>query len=163
MKWCFFFAGFALACVTLAACGKKAIVPLVGGPQRSYYDSESDWNDQQRIIGLSYEQAQGKRIFYQRCVWCHADVTPSGPSNRSNLTPAPALMNDGTILNGKSDTYLQEVIALGGGGVGKSAMMPPYGKSLTQDEIRALIAYARAIAEPPYQSAAAPSVMQTGK
>jgi mono/diheme cytochrome c family protein len=36
--------------------------------------------------------------------------------------------------------------------VGKSAMMPPYGKVLSKDEIRSVIAYIRAIAVPPYSA-----------
>lgn len=116
------------------------------------YGSEIDWNDPQRIIPLDYQQTEGKRIFYQQCVWCHADVTPAGPSNRSNVTPSPSLINDGIVLNPKSDQYLHEIIAKGGSAMGKSAMMPPYGNSLTGDEIDSLIAFTRAIAVPAYQS-----------
>ena len=115
------------------------------------YGSEVDWNDATRIIALNYEQTQGKIIFYQQCVWCHSDTTPAGPSNRSNVTPVPPLMNDGTVLNGESDTTLEKVITEGGSAVGKSAMMPPYGKSLTQDEIRDLVAYTRIISVPAYR------------
>ena len=139
----------------LAACGNKS-APAKADSLRNSYDSEVDWNDPQRIIPLNYEQAQGKRIFYQQCVWCHADSTPAGPSNRSNVTPAPPLMNDGATLNGESDEYLQNIITLGGSALGKSAMMPPYGRSLSQDEIRAVIAFTRAIAQPPYQPPARP-------
>jgi mono/diheme cytochrome c family protein len=163
MKSHIFIIGLSVACAALAACGKRAVVLPVAGPQRSFYDSEPDWNDSQRIIPLNYQEAQGKRIFYQQCVWCHADATPSGPSNRSNVAPAPPLMNDGAILNSESDVALQEIIALGGNAVGKSAMMPPYGKSLTQDEIRALIVYARAISVPPYRTATPLGAKQTGK
>jgi len=35
--------------------------------------------------------------------------------------------------------------------MGKSAMMPPWGRTLSQDEIKAVIAFMRAIAQPPYQ------------
>ena len=114
------------------------------------YGSEVDWNDPTRIIPLNYHQTQGKLIFYQQCVWCHSDTTPAGPSNRSNVTPAPPLMNDGAALNGESDATLEKVIAEGGSAVGKSAMMPPYGRSLTQDEILDLVAYTRIIAIPAY-------------
>lgn len=114
------------------------------------YGAEADWNNAERILPLDYNQDQGRRIFYQQCVWCHADTTPAGPSNRSNVTPDPPLMNDGAVLNGESDASLHKVIALGGSGVGKSAMMPPYGKSLTEDEIDDLIAYMRVIAVPEY-------------
>jgi mono/diheme cytochrome c family protein len=115
------------------------------------YDTEVDWTDAQHLIPLGYQQAQGKRIFYQQCVWCHADATPAGPSNRSNLTPVPPLLNDGATLNAESDEYMQNIITLGGAAMGKSAMMPPYGRTLSTQEIRSVIAFARAIAQPPYQ------------
>jgi len=134
----------------LAACGKKG-APAASDPLTNAYDSEVDWDDPQRVIALSYEAAQGKRIFYQQCVWCHADATPAGPSNRSNVTPTPPLLNDGNVLNRESDEFLQNIIALGGSAMGKSAMMPPYGKTLSEGDIRSVIAYTRAIAVPAYQ------------
>jgi mono/diheme cytochrome c family protein len=115
------------------------------------YDVEPDWNDPQKVIDLGYRAAQGKRIFYADCVWCHADATPAGPSNRSNVTPPPPLMNDGATLNKESDATLRNAIALGGSALGKSAMMPPYGRTLSDEDITNLIAYIRAIAQPPYQ------------
>ena len=127
-----------------------------GGSLRNTYDTEQDWNDPGHVIALNYQQAQGKRIFYTECVWCHADATPAGPSNRSNLKPMPALINDGSTFNGESDEYLENVITLGGSAMSKSAMMPPYGQTLTQDDIRAVISYMRAIAQPPYQAPAQP-------
>ena len=138
----------------LPACRKKSGAPA--DALRQAYDTEPDWNDPQHVIPLSYEQAQGKRVFYAQCVWCHADATPAGPSNRSNVTPAPPLMNDGATLNSVSDDYMQNIITLGGSAMGKSAMMPPYGQTLSQDEIRAVIAFTRAIAQPPYQPPAHP-------
>ena len=114
------------------------------------YGTEVDWNNPERILPLNYNQDQGKRVFYQQCVWCHSDTTPAGPSNRSNVSPDPALMNDGNILNAESDASLKRIIALGGSAVGKSAMMPPYGSTLTDEEINDLIAYMRVIAAPEY-------------
>jgi mono/diheme cytochrome c family protein len=134
------------------ACRKQPSAPQ--NPLAQAYDLEVDWNDPQRVIPLGYREAQGKRIFYTQCVWCHADSTPAGPSNRSNVTPAPPLMNDGASLNPESDANLKNVIALGGSAVGKSAMMPPYGRTLSEEEITDLIAYIRAIAQPPYQPSA---------
>lgn len=147
-------------CITLAtmlaASCRKAGNAALADPLRTAYDSEADWNDPQHIIPLNYQQAQGKRIFYTQCVWCHADATPAGPSNRSNLNPSPSLMNDGAALNGLSDEYLENFITLGGSAMSKSAMMPPYGKTLTQNDIRAVISYMRAIAQPLYQVPAMP-------
>jgi mono/diheme cytochrome c family protein len=151
-----------LALITIPSCRKKAL-PVPSDPLRNAYDIEPDWNDPQQLISLNYQQAQGKRIFYQDCVWCHADATPAGPSNRSNLSPQPPVMNDGATLNGESDEFFQNIIALGGSAVGKSAMMPPYGRTLTQDEIHAIIAYTRSIAVPLYRPPARPGPSYSGK
>jgi mono/diheme cytochrome c family protein len=150
----FLAAGFSSGCKT-----KKLVASA--DPLHEAYDSEADWNDPQRMILLTYDQAQGKRIFYVQCVWCHADSTPAGPSNRSNLKPMPVLMNDGTVLNGESDDYLENIIALGGSFVSKSAMMPPYGQMLTQQEIQQVVAYTRVIAQPAYQPATRPQPKYT--
>ncbi|OLB32613.1 MAG: hypothetical protein DMG41_10965 [Acidobacteria bacterium] len=133
-----------------SGCRKHARTAKVD-PLLAAYDSEADWNDSTKMIPLGYQQAQGKRVFYQYCVWCHADSTPAGPSNRSNLTPVPALLDDGATLNAESDEYLGNIITLGGSALGKSAMMPPYGRTLSPEEIRSVIAFTRAIAQPPYQ------------
>lgn len=132
-------------------------------PLLASYDSEPDWSDSTKIIPLGYQQAQGKRVFYQYCVWCHADATPAGPSNRSNLTPVPPLLNDGATLNVESDEFMQNIITLGGSAMGKSAMMPPYGRTLSAEEIRSVIAFTRAIAQPPYQPPGRPGSQYSAK
>jgi mono/diheme cytochrome c family protein len=148
-----FFALMALLCDV--SCGRK-LPPPKPDALANAYDEQQDWTDPNRVIALGYEEAQGKRLFLADCVWCHADSTPAGPSNRSNLSPAPALVSDGSVLNSRSDDYLRNIITLGGSALGKSAMMPPWGKTLTQGDIRALIAYIRSVAQPPYQAPARP-------
>ena len=145
-----------------SACRQKTAA-TADIPLESAYGAEPDWNDPQHLVPLNYLQTQGKRVFYVECVWCHADATPAGPSNRSNLNPNSALANDGATLNSLSDNYLQNIITLGGSAMGKSAMMPPWGRTLTQDEIRAVIAYMRAIAQPPYHAPARSASQYSGK
>jgi len=146
----------------ISACKKsaEAVKPVEAF---GAYDTEADWNDSTKLVNLGYQEAQGKRIFYQYCVWCHADATPAGPSNRSNLTPVPPLLNDGEKLNGESDEFMRNIITLGGSALGKSAMMPPYGKTLSAGEIQAVIAFTRAIAQPPYQRPGRPGSQYTAK
>jgi mono/diheme cytochrome c family protein len=139
--------------MSFTGCRKKAVNPAPD-ERPAAYDREPDWNDPQKMISLDYEQSQGKRIFYQECVWCHADATPAGPSNRSNLTPVPPLANDGSVLNGESDEFMRNIVTLGGSAIGKSAMMPPYGQTLSPEDVRAVIAFIRVIAQPPYQTPA---------
>jgi mono/diheme cytochrome c family protein len=114
------------------------------------YGVEADWTNPERLIPLNYDQAQGQRIFYQQCVWCHAETTPAGPSNRNNVIPLPPLLNDGSVLNRESDASLEKIISLGGGAVGRSPMMPPHGKLLTQEEIADVVRFIRVIAVPEY-------------
>ena len=143
------------AIIIVSSCHRKRDV----SPALSFlnaYDVERNSADAQRLIPLNYQQAQGKRIFNNKCVWCHADETPAGPSNRSNLSPAPPLFTDGTMFNSLSDDFMRNTITLGGSAMGKSAIMPPWGQTLTQEDIRALISYERAIAQPPYKPSARP-------
>jgi mono/diheme cytochrome c family protein len=141
---------FATGALLFVSGCRKASATLGIDPSTRAYATEADWNDSTKIIPLGYEEAQGKRIFYQYCVWCHADATPAGPSNRSNLSPVPPLLNDGDKLNGETDEFLKGIITQGGAAVNRSPMMPPYGKTLTAEQVKAVIAFARAIAQPAY-------------
>lgn len=115
------------------------------------YGVEADWTNPDRLIPLDYNQAQGQQIFYQQCVWCHADTTPAGPSNRSNVTPTPPLANDGNVLNKESDESLRKIISVGGAALGRSPMMPPHGKLLTPNQIDDVVRFMRIIAIPEYK------------
>jgi mono/diheme cytochrome c family protein len=150
-----------LCALLLSGCKKPTAVK----PDDAFgaYDTEADSNDSTKLVKLGYQESQGKRVFYQYCVWCHADASPAGPSNRSNLTPQPPLLNDGEKLNQESDEFMQNIITLGGSALGKSAMMPPYGKTLSPVEIKAVIAFTRAIAQPAYQPPGRPGSQYTTK
>jgi len=157
MNWRALILIFAIPVIaTLPSCREKAAIATTS-PLLKAYDVEQDANDPQRVIPLNYQQAQGKRVFNSTCVWCHAEATPAGPSNRSNVTPTPPLFTDGETLNPLTDEFLQNTITLGGSAMGKSTMMPPWGQTLREDEIRSVIAYIRAVAQPPYEPAARPA------
>jgi mono/diheme cytochrome c family protein len=144
------------AFIVLSSCQRKpAAAPA--NPLLNAYDVEQNPTDPQHLIPLNYQQAQGKRVFNNNCVWCHADATQAGPSNRSNLSPTPPLFTDGETFNSLSDDSMRNTITLGGSAMGKSAIMPPWGKTLTPEEIRAVLAYARAVAQPPYKASARPA------
>jgi len=150
LAWIAMLPASVICALALSGC-KKSSTAVSPDAAFGVYDTEPDWNDNTKLVNLGFQESQGKRVFYLYCVWCHADASPAGPSNRSNVSPQPPLMNDGDKLNSESDEYLQNIITLGGSALGKSAMMPPYGKTITTEEIRALIAFTRAIAQPAYQ------------
>ena len=106
-----------------------------------------------REIALGYEQAVGKAVNDQYCIRCHdSESTPERVSNLDNLSPAPHQFSDGGTLNRITDSDLTNIIAHGGLALGKSPQMPAYGATLRPEEIRAVIAYMRTVADPPYQT-----------
>ncbi len=109
-----------------------------------------------REIALGYQEKLGKAVSEKYCTVCHdPESTPERVSNFDNLTPpAPHLFTDGNTLNPMSDSDLIKIIADGGPALGKSPQTPAYRNTLTMAEIKALVAYLRAVADPPYPGAA---------
>jgi hypothetical protein len=106
-----------------------------------------------REIALGYEAILGKAINDQYCIRCHdPESTPERVSNFDNLSPAPHQFSDGATYNRSPDADLINFISHGGAAVGKSPQMPPYAATLKPAEIKALVAYIRSIADPPYQT-----------
>ena len=58
-----------LATGLATSCRRSHAVAATPDPLASAYDSEPDWNDAAHVIPLNYQQAQGKRVFYEYCVW----------------------------------------------------------------------------------------------
>jgi mono/diheme cytochrome c family protein len=106
-----------------------------------------------REIAMGYQEKVGKEVSYKYCTTCHdPESTPERVSNRDNLTPPlPHQFTDGNTLNNMSDADLIKVIADGGPSLGKSPQSPAYRSTLSQAQIKAVVAYIRAIADPPYQ------------
>lgn len=106
-----------------------------------------------REIALGYEQALGKTVNDQYCIRCHdRESTPERVSNFDNLSPSPHEFTDGATLNRLSDSDLINIISYGGQALGKSPQNPAYGTTLKSAEVRAVVSYIRAVADPPYQT-----------
>ena len=108
-----------------------------------------------REIALGYQEKVGKEVSEKYCTVCHdPESTPERVSNFDNLSPpAPHLFTDGNTLNPMSDSDLTKIIADGGTALGKSPQTPAYRNTLTPGEIKAVVAYLRAVADPPYPGA----------
>lgn len=105
-------------------------------------------------IALGYQQNIGRIISEQYCERCHnPESTPERVSNYDNLATKPHPLNEGDTLNKMTDQDLTAIISHGGPALSKSAEMPPYGYTLSKGDIQALVAYIRAISDPPYKSA----------
>ncbi len=108
-----------------------------------------------REIALGYQEKLGKEVSEKYCTVCHdPESTPERVSNFDNLAPpAPHMFTDGNTLNPISDADLIKIIADGGPALGKSPQTPAYRGTLTMPEIKAVVAYLRAVADPPYPGA----------
>ena len=107
-------------------------------------------------IALGYQEKLGKEVSDRYCRACHdPESTPERVSNLDNLTPPlPHQFSDGNTLNNMSDADLLKIIADGGPALGKSPQTPAYRNTLTPAQIKAVVAYIRAVADPPYQASA---------
>jgi mono/diheme cytochrome c family protein len=97
----------------------------------------------------------GRSLFHAHCAMCHG-VDGRGGTWRARLL----LLRPGDLASpevaGAPDAYLADIIRQGGASLGKPGM-PSFGFSLSEEEIRALIAYIRTLpAAAPSPRAAAP-------
>jgi mono/diheme cytochrome c family protein len=103
---------------------------------------------------LGYQQRVGSILADKYCSRCHdSESSPERVSNYDNLEVKPHAFTDGATLNKMSDADLTSIILHGGPALNRSALMPPYGNTLSPADVRALISYTRAVADPPYEPA----------
>ncbi len=101
-------------------------------------------------IALGYQQTLGRRLNDQYCERCHnPESTVERVSNYDNLEVKPHPFTEGDTLNKMSDADLTAIITYGGPALNKSALMPAWGNTVSKSDVQALIAYIRAISDPP--------------
>lgn len=87
---------------------------------------------------------------------CHGEGGRGDGPNASYLAVPPAAHADGVFMARRSDDMLFDAIAGGGVLAGRSNLMPAFGATLSQAEIRALIRYLRSLCTcqgPPWSTA----------
>lgn len=84
---------------------------------------------------------RGSLVYGNYCVTCHgANADGNGRAARL-YNPRPANLR----ASDKPDEYIQAIIRTGGQALGRSPFMPPWGAELTDEQIRDVTAYIRAI------------------
>ncbi len=92
------------------------------------------------------DAARGKLQFENYCVSCHGPRGEGDGPVGLSLDPRPARLGDRAYMSAKTDDYLFQVIKNGGASVGRSPLMAPWGGSLSDAQIRDVIAYIRSLA-----------------
>ena len=88
---------------------------------------------------------QGKKLYGQFCVSCHGQSGKGDGPAAAALNPKPRDHTDKEAMSKLSDDDLLKVIKNGGASVGKSPLMPAWGASLKDDQIKDVIAYVRTL------------------
>jgi len=129
------------------AAGALALTLLNGcaaGPNDAPGDPMLDAiRAEERAGNLSYAESQGKRLFAHYCATCHGDEGKGDGQNASNLNPPPPDMSVST--NTRDAALLRKVIAEGSAAIGRSSQSPPWGRSLSRQQIDYLVAYCQSL------------------
>jgi mono/diheme cytochrome c family protein len=89
--------------------------------------------------------ADGATTYAIFCAACHGATGDADTPIAQALSPRPTRHDDGTYMRTLTDDYLSKVIKEGGAAVGKSPMMAPWGGSLSDEQIRAVVAFIRTL------------------
>jgi mono/diheme cytochrome c family protein len=84
---------------------------------------------------------RGSIAFRTYCVLCHGVNGEGNGRAAAQYVPRPANLT----VSGLSDAEKERIIRGGGASVGRSPFMPPWGHELTDEQIRDLLAFLRAI------------------
>jgi mono/diheme cytochrome c family protein len=126
----------ALLTTAMASCHGQAAPPA--DPMLDAIQAE------ERGVGLTYAEGQGKHLFDHYCATCHGDGGKGDGQNASNLSPpAPDLTTSKSMADA---AYVRRVIAEGSAAAGRSPLSPPWGRTLSAQEIEYLTLYCRALA-----------------
>jgi mono/diheme cytochrome c family protein len=88
---------------------------------------------------------EGKKVYMQFCSSCHGQSGKGDGPAAAALNPKPRDHTDREYMSKLSDEQLFKVIKEGGASIGKSPLMPPWGPSLKDDQIKDVIAYVRTL------------------
>jgi mono/diheme cytochrome c family protein len=88
--------------------------------------------------------AETEQVFTFYCAQCHGlEGKGDGPNVSKDFPVSPRNFTSAEEMNKLSDADLKNVILDGGPAVSKSAMMPPWSKTLSEAEVDGLIQHLR--------------------
>lgn len=90
--------------------------------------------------------ADAEVVYKFYCAQCHGLAGKGdGPNVTKDFPVSPRNFTDAGEMNKLSNADIKNVILDGGPSVGKSPMMPPWGKTLTDEEVDGLVGYLRVL------------------
>lgn len=100
---------------------------------------------------LRREAKQGRGLYEYYCALCHGKGGNADGFNATNLKTPPTRHTDPILMGTLSDAQIHRIIKEGGGALGRSPQMPPWGGVLRDREIDNLVAFIRTLSMPAKQ------------
>ena len=99
------------------------------------------------IVPAHVVAESGEETYRLYCVQCHGTQGTGSGINRTSggLSVSPIDHTSAKLMGKRSDKKLRLVITKGGDAVSKSELMPPFGMTLSEKQIEALVRYLRHI------------------
>jgi mono/diheme cytochrome c family protein len=93
--------------------------------------------------GGALAAGSARETFVEVCSICHGVGGKGDGPSAAGLDPRPADFTDCAVMQKQSDATLFTIIKRGGQGAGRSTVMPAWGDSLPDGQIRDLVAVVR--------------------
>jgi mono/diheme cytochrome c family protein len=121
-----------------AAAWLGAVAPM--GAQKAVAADDVPLEDVERFT--DGDAAQGAALYKRYCSGCHG---PDGRGGAHTFMPHIQNLTRGDYIEFIPDGFLFTVIAEGGVAVGKSSMMPAWKATLSEQDIKDVIAFIRTL------------------
>lgn len=96
---------------------------------------------------IAADASAGKAKYQQFCSACHGQQGKGDGPGAASLNPKPQDHTNKEHMSKLTDDYLFKIIKMGGGAVGKSPTMPPWGGALSDADIKNIVAFIRTLAK----------------
>lgn len=96
-------------------------------------------------LGFSGDAKEGKTLYKAYCTQCHGLEGDGWGVNVPDMEVLPRDHTDTEEMSTRTDEDLFKAIKFGGKSINKSTLMPNWDGNLTDEQIRSLVAYLRAL------------------
>ena len=127
-----------------ALCAAALLVACQGAPDPAPVDA---LQQAFRSDSLDERESRGRQVFAERCATCHGPEGRGDGQNAFNLRPPPPDFSESLAELPVADR--RRVIEEGTVALGRSPLCPPWGPSLRDDDVEALLAYLDVMARLP--------------
>jgi len=140
------------------AAVRSTVMPKISMPDNlrkqliAYLTYNSDTSSRQNYLSLidhpvtlANSQPSIENIYLNKCASCHGKTGDGDGYNSSYLATQPTIHADSSYMSSRPDDTLFDGVFAGGFVLNKSHLMPPWGNSLSVDEINGLVKYMRGL------------------